>query len=207
MHLRGPMNISQLAVYQVPDEASKMTKRSRVPFYNRRQALRQRDSNYDNLNISQPLNSRTWTTSTICNPASTVTSTVTVTSCPNRPSINSTALANTTYVGTPLSCLPTPDPQSTAIDPSHTLAVSFITYNSTCRSFPTGTQNLERHPNVASRPTPAQSPCPVVDTAHIRKRAADWDRVAYYTSLAPAEATGFSFLANLGDPQESGTFD
>ncbi|KAJ4406767.1 target of Sbf [Didymella pomorum] len=31
--------------------------------------------------------------------------------------------------------------------------------------------------------------------------------MAYYTSAAPAEATGFSFLANLGDPRQSGTFD
>jgi hypothetical protein len=37
--------------------------------------------------------------------------------------------------------------------------------------------------------------------------AATWDRVAYYTSAAPAAATGFAFLANLGDPQKSGTFD
>lgn len=34
-----------------------------------------------------------------------------------------------------------------------------------------------------------------------------WNRVAYYTSSSPAEATGFAFLANLGDPQKSGTFD
>jgi hypothetical protein len=31
--------------------------------------------------------------------------------------------------------------------------------------------------------------------------------VAYYTSTAPAQATGLSFLANVGDPQKSGTFD
>ena len=37
--------------------------------------------------------------------------------------------------------------------------------------------------------------------------ASVWSRVAYYTSTAPAAATGFAFLANLGDPQKSGTFD
>lgn len=37
--------------------------------------------------------------------------------------------------------------------------------------------------------------------------ASSWSRVAYYTSAAPAAATGFAFLANLGDPQQSGTFD
>ncbi|KAF2442521.1 hypothetical protein P171DRAFT_523321 [Karstenula rhodostoma CBS 690.94] len=37
--------------------------------------------------------------------------------------------------------------------------------------------------------------------------ASTWSRVAYYTSAAPAAASGFAFLANLGDPQKSGTFD
>ncbi|KAF2636177.1 hypothetical protein P280DRAFT_410219 [Massarina eburnea CBS 473.64] len=37
--------------------------------------------------------------------------------------------------------------------------------------------------------------------------AGTWSRVAYYTSAQPAAATGFAFLANLGDPQKSGTFD
>jgi hypothetical protein len=47
MHLRGPMNISQLAVYQIPNEALKMQKRNSVPFYNRRRAWRQRASGGD----------------------------------------------------------------------------------------------------------------------------------------------------------------
>ncbi|KAF1959296.1 hypothetical protein CC80DRAFT_490251 [Byssothecium circinans] len=42
----------------------------------------------------------------------------------------------------------------------------------------------------------------------VNKAAASiWSRVASYTSTAPAAATGFAFLANLGDPQKSGTFD
>jgi hypothetical protein len=41
----------------------------------------------------------------------------------------------------------------------------------------------------------------------VAQATGDWSRVAYYTSAAPAEATGLSFLANLGDPQKSGTFD
>ncbi|KAF2266061.1 hypothetical protein CC78DRAFT_615368 [Lojkania enalia] len=44
-------------------------------------------------------------------------------------------------------------------------------------------------------------------TEKVSKRAAGWDRVAYYTSTAPAEATGIVFLANLGDDRVSGTFD
>jgi hypothetical protein len=207
MHLRGPMNISQLAVYQVPNEASKMRKRSTVPFYSRRRALKQRNPSYDIPKIAHLLEKRTWSTSTICNSASTVTSTVTVRSCTSGSSAISTAPPNTTYVGPPLPCLSTLGYQSTTVHPSQTQVASLSAHNCTCESLPMVTQNLERHPKIASRPTSAQFPSPSVDTAHIHKRAADWDRVAYYTSAAPAEATGFSFLANLGDPRQSGTFD
>lgn len=57
---------------------------------------------------------------------------------------------------------------------------------------------------------------PAVSESHIQPlhvndvsnaAAGAWSRVASYTSAAPAEATGFAFLANLGDPQKSGTFD
>ncbi|KAF2869559.1 putative TOS1-like glycosyl hydrolase-domain-containing protein [Massariosphaeria phaeospora] len=37
--------------------------------------------------------------------------------------------------------------------------------------------------------------------------APPWSRIASYTSAAPAAATGFAFLANLGDERKSGTFD
>ena len=207
MHLRGPMNISQLAVYQMPDEASKMKKRSTVPFYNRRRALKQRNPSHVTPKITRPLDKRTWTTSTICNSASTVTSTVTVTSCMSGSSAVFTALPNTTYISPHLPCLPAPGSQSATVNPSQTEATSLPAHNCTCQGQPTVTQNLHHHPKIASRPTLAQSLSLNVDTAHIRKRAAGWDRVAYYTSAAPAEATGFSFLANLGDPRQSGTFD
>lgn len=207
MHLRGPMNISQLAVYQVPSEAFKLRNRNTVPFYNRRRALKQRDINHNNKDNIQPLNKRTWTDSTNCSSATTVTSTVTVTSCASSLSSVSTALPNTTYVGPPLPCLPTSDSTSIATDPSHAPVVNSPSSNCTCRSPPTVTQNLERHPKIALRPMPTQPPRSISDTAEIRKRAAAWDRVAYYTSVAPAQATGFSFLANLGDPRQSGTFD
>ncbi|KAF1997624.1 hypothetical protein P154DRAFT_605306 [Amniculicola lignicola CBS 123094] len=55
---------------------------------------------------------------------------------------------------------------------------------------------------VAGSRTSDPSATPVVHAA-----AAEWGRVAYYTSTAPAEATGLAFLANLGDPRLSGTFD
>jgi len=39
------------------------------------------------------------------------------------------------------------------------------------------------------------------------KAGGDWQRVAYYTSSAPASASGFAFMANLGAEGCSGTFD
>jgi hypothetical protein len=206
MHLRGPMNISQLAVYQVPNEASQMKKRSTVPFYNRRRALKHGGNVHDNVNNPQSLHKRTWTTTTSCSSVSTVTSTVTVTSCTSGLSSISTALSNTTYTGPILSCLATPDVTSTAMDISQTPVASLPSPNCTCQNPPV-TQDLERHPKIVSRLSPDQSPSLTSDPVKIHKRAPDWDRVAYYTSAAPAEATGFSFLANLGDPRQSGTFD
>jgi hypothetical protein len=49
-----------------------------------------------------------------------------------------------------------------------------------------------------STPAPDQS---------VNAAAAEWARIASYTSAAPAQATGLTFLANRGDPQKSGTFD
>jgi hypothetical protein len=37
--------------------------------------------------------------------------------------------------------------------------------------------------------------------------AAAWNRVAYYTSSTPAQASGLAFMANLGYEGCSGTFD
>jgi hypothetical protein len=54
----------------------------------------------------------------------------------------------------------------------------------------------------ASKTEPAEKVDPEVVAA-----AAAWKRIAYYTSTSPAEATGFAFLANLGDDRKSGTFD
>jgi hypothetical protein len=98
MHLRGPMNVSQFAVYQLPGDMHTLQKRSTMPFY-----MHQRE-----LNKREPIQPTT-----------------------------------------------TPEPKREMMD----------------------------------------------------RAGADWSRVAYYTSTAPAQATGLSFLANLGDPQMSGTFD
>jgi hypothetical protein len=115
MHLRGPMNISQLAVYQLPSEMHTSRKRATVPFYNRRRAMERRET-------------------TVANP------------------MHKTTVAG----GTPS------DEEKASTAPGHDI---------------------------------------------VRRQASSWNRVAYYTSAAPAAATGLSFLANLGDPQESGTFD
>lgn len=207
MHLRGPMNISQLAVYQLSDEASKLKKRRTVPFYNRRRALKQQDPSYDNLNDTQLLDKRAWSISPVCSSASAVTSSVTVINSSGEPSAISSALLNTTCIGPLSSSFFAPDTKSTAVESSQTLVASFPYDNCTRLSFPTVTQSLERHRKVASRPTPAKSLCPVINPVHALQGAVGWGRVAYYTSSAPAQATGFSFLANLGDPRESGTFD
>jgi hypothetical protein len=113
MHLRGPMNVSQLAVYQLPSDMHTLRKRNTVPFYNGRRALGRRDAYFTALEQSLP---------------------------------TTTSSSNNRKITTP-------------------------------------EKNMGR------------------------RAGADWSRVAYYTSAAPAQATGLSFLANLGDPRESGTFD
>lgn len=95
MHLRGPMNVSQLAVYQLPAEVHMMKERNIVSFYNRRRALQQRytypGANFDEP--SQPSNTSPFLelkgdTTTSCS-RQTVTSTVTVTDCSTSTSIAS----------------------------------------------------------------------------------------------------------------------
>ena len=205
MHLRGPMNVSQLAVYQLPSEIHTLQKRNTVPFYNRRRALNKRQTDFtaqvpfQDADPSLPLEKRTFNTTTSCSPR-TVTTTVTVTDCePDRPTSTIEPLQNTTYVGTLLPCMPTPSPSS----PGANLSAP----NCTCENPPTPSMSSEQQ-LVASTPLPVKRTS-AADGKHTfnRRAAADWSRVAYYTSAAPAQATGFSFLANLGDPQKSGTFD
>jgi hypothetical protein len=178
MHIRGPMNVSQLAVYQLPSDMHTLQKRDSIPFYNR-QAAKKREAD---------LQARTFNTTKGCRPA-TVTTTITVTSCePERPT--NTPPSNTAYIGPPLPCLPSAS--------STTLEASQAHSNCTCNNSQSAVVALEQ---PAAAPTPAMAP------AAAKRAAADWSQVAYYTSSAPAQATGFSFLANLGDPRNSGTFD
>jgi hypothetical protein len=204
MHLRGPMNVSQLAVYQLPSDMHTLQKRETIPFYNRRRALHPRNiesTRGSALASVYPLfpSGGSSSTTTSCTPWTT-TVTVTVTDCePDQSTETIGATPDTTYVGPRLPCMPTPTPSTSAT----------ISPDSDC-------------PCKASSPPPKAHGLPVAATATLpsikradaapekklgRRAGADWSRVAYYTSTAPAQATGLSFLANVGDPQKSGTFD
>lgn len=208
------MNVSQLAVYQVPSEVSKMRKRNTVPFYDRRRALKQIDSDtaeidhLDDTNNASVLDRRMRKTNSNCSSQSTVTTSVFLTDC-GRTTLSSasTAFPNSTNVGSPLPCLPTSDVQSTSLEASGTPNDSLLSSSCTCGSPTITTKAIERHPEATLKPTSMRTSISDDEKSGARKRAAAWDRVAYYTSAAPAQATGFSFLANLGDPEESGTFD
>jgi hypothetical protein len=172
IHLRGPMNISQLAVYQLPAEVHTMQKRTTVPFYNRRRAAK-REVPTNTSTATAPTQSKAgWF-----------------------PFFKAQPLPNTTYVGPPLPCLPTP---ATALGAN----LSSPDNNCACNSTKHLVERPDRQPFVSATPSPTH------DASRNAKRQADsWSRVAYYTSTAPAQATGLTFMANLGDPQKSGTFD
>ncbi|CAN9340353.1 unnamed protein product [Alternaria sp. RS040] len=186
------MNVSQLAVYQLPDEVHTMQKRTTVPFYNRRRALEQRET---------PVISDT-------------TATPTQSSSPgwlNR-------LNKWTY-SPPLSCMTASaaasiaDPASSASnctcgndrvdDPIFQRPNGQVYVSPTSVLKPTSSSTQNTSP-VFQRPNgqPYDIPAPL-PSSMVKRQVADWSRVAYYTSTAPAQATGLSFMANLGDPQNA----
>jgi len=69
-------------------------------------------------------------------------------------------------------------------------------------SSPQETLPVSQRPDGQPFDIPSLSPSPIS-----KRQGSDWKRIAYYTSTSPAQATGLSFMANLGDPQKSGTFD
>jgi len=97
------------------------------------------------------------------------------------------------------------------------ISVSSSTAHIACSSCLTPTPSLSDIPHVrkdtsnvdiANNQTPTRPPDRRRENKNAKRAGAGvWDRVAYYTSTSPATATGFAFLANLGDPQKSGTFD
>lgn len=193
MHLRGPMNVSQLAVYQLPSEIHTMQKRDSIPFFGRRRAMNKRHAVNEAQAILEQdghLEKRTFNHTTSCS-QKTVTKTVTMTDCDAPLPTSSVPMApNTTYVGPPLPCLPTTS--------TSTLSQNVSSDVCPCtRSVANKTLSLS---------TPRQTKM-MFNSDFAKRAGSDWNRVAYYASAAPAQATGFSFLANLGDPQKSGTFD
>jgi hypothetical protein len=353
MHLRGPMNVSQLAVYQLPNEVRTMEKRNTVPFYNRRRSLKQAEASVAADTTTVPAESTTsswmnlfnkWACGTTSSCVSTlVTQTVTVKAVCSSTSTAQFA-SSTTAMGPPLPYMPpaattlnvsftSPEPDcpcdkdedldnifqrpngqayvspihGRALAPSstgHILPVSqhpdgqpfdySPTHDHVPTPAPSSTQDIlpvSQHPDgqpfdvsptndhvpkpsstqeplpvsqrpdgqpfVISAPEPAPAPSstsellpvsqhidgqpfvvgsapklgPVPSSTQgtlpvsqhpdgqpfdvpnpssspiVKRQATDWRRVAYYTSTAPAQATGLTFMANLGDPQKSGTFD
>lgn len=200
MHLRGPMNVSQLAVYQLPADVHTLRKRKTVPFYNRRRALHEQDASTLAHGTVSPLalriSERTTNSRSSCSP-STVTATVTVTECDPLRSTSAASMGHDT---------------ASASSPAR--------YMHDGRRYPTGNSSLAPHhacTNAITSPVAGSQPNSLRDCIKHEVRttersvypraASDWSRVGYYTSAAPAQATGLSFLANLGDPQRSGTFD
>jgi hypothetical protein len=201
MHLRGPMNISQLAVYQLPSDMHTLGKRSTVPFYNRRRATNKRDhdSTSDALSDTDQGSSLERRTFNTCGPR-TVTTTVTVTECTSTFAASTIQLLpDTTYIGPALPCMPTP----TLSGPGSGISRADCTCDSS--TSPSVIPELDL---PAFRPFPGVQRRSMIETSEVvRRDAGDWSRVAYYTSAAPSQATGFSFLGNQGDPEKSGTFD
>ncbi|KAF2204489.1 hypothetical protein GQ43DRAFT_409475 [Delitschia confertaspora ATCC 74209] len=61
--------------------------------------------------------------------------------------------------------------------------------------------SLEHAELASTAPSTASSP------SIVSAEEATWNRVAYYASKSPAQATGFAFMANVGNPGVSGTWD
>ncbi|KAF2736585.1 hypothetical protein EJ04DRAFT_521802 [Polyplosphaeria fusca] len=192
MHLRGPMNISKIAIYTLSASASNVeSERSDIlpersqrtgrqaqaaplgQLLSRRRAqpsTTSRPSHYSASIEANPQHFNTrWFKKSDSGICSTQLQPVTITETVYLPEtacecIASTANENTTILAT--------DPYSTGCPTSSEPTVSL----------------------AISRPT-------------VAARAVGWNRIASYTSAAPAEATGIVFLANLGDERKSGTFD
>jgi hypothetical protein len=203
-----------------------MQKRTIVPFYNRRRSLEQRETPMATNDTTKPTQStlssffnlfskRAHSTTTSCIPTA-VTKTVTVKAVCSSTSTPQSA-PNTTYIGPPLPCLPTfaatstlyspsPKPDCTCVDDQDPDTIfqrpNGQVYVSPAPSSTQDTLPVLQRPNRQPFDMPESAPSPIV-----KRQATDWRRIAYYTSTAPAQATGFSFMANLGDPQKSGTFD
>lgn len=149
---------------------------------------------------------------------SVVTTTVhdTVTTCPED-QVSSSALFtselqfNASSEEPPCPCMTTMEAQIPSTDASQTSesdCTSTVT-DSVAMAFPLPVKRNGKGQVSTSMYTPTkQQTTSTAQVENVNKADASmWNRVAYYTSTAPAAATGFAFLANLGDPRMSGTFD
>lgn len=239
MHLRGPMNVSQVAVYSLASTVSNQR--------DRRSSMLESHDVSDSVSVEIDVNvdlPDDWTNDSLlpltpstaangtmsapdctplsCSTTSTTTITVTTTRCNiDCPSGNSSLMSNL-FMGTTAASTthleasdlsptishvlsahpdsPCPCATSTATSTTSRPLVGFGT------SLSTGGQDFLPTPTtlvkIARRSTDTHT-----SAAQVTAAAASWIRNAYYTSTAPAQATGLAFLANLGDPQKSGTFD
>lgn len=120
------------------------------------------------------------------------------------------ALTNTAFAGTPLEDGEELGRRKEALRTKHTIVLPTADHhaadnkgggftlpvNHTGRPTPSTLTTLAQRQNSTPKPNP-----------RVKVAAAGWNRIASYTSAAPAQATGFAFLGNKGDPQKSGTFD
>lgn len=247
MHLRGPMNVSQIAVYSLGSSISKRPKQ--------RSALQKGYINEDegelpghavvreshaNPSLTSPGQAEDlvlrWANESLAAPTS---QTLAYSTPPNyNPTECGTTVTMTrtiTSIATSceMRCAPI-EIQSTSAKPSKGLSPlpsvshsSFIQSEAPCScttQIPTVTSffpiNVTIDVPSIDVPTRIQVSTPstfvtivkrstqtLTSPQEVTATAAIWKRIAYYTSTAPPEATGFAFLANLGDDRKSGTFD
>ncbi|CAN9132778.1 unnamed protein product [Alternaria alternata] len=190
------MNVSQLAVYQLPDEVHTMQKRTTVPFYNRRRALEQRETPVISDTTATPTQSSSpswfnrlnkWTYSTTAGPPLSCMTTFAAASIADPASSASDCTCGKDPVDDPI--FQRPNGQVYVSPTSVLTPASFSTQD---------TSPVFQRPN--GQPYDIPTPLP---SSMVKRQAADWSRIAYYTSTAPAQATGLSFMANLGDPQNA----
>lgn len=190
------MNVSQLAVYQIPSDAQKMQKRNTVPFYNRWRALRKRDMARDVAIVDE--HPQLADTDISLRSEQTMDST---TNC-RRLTVTPTIIAKACATSDP------PSPHFLAVEPSTSITNrSYSVSGSTYKNLPSIARPTEVQAEITSSLTATLNVEAIPKRHDVHVAAMDWSRVAFYTSAAPAQATGLSFLANLGDPQKSGTFD
>ncbi|KAF2118285.1 putative TOS1-like glycosyl hydrolase-domain-containing protein [Lophiotrema nucula] len=126
--------------------------------------------------------------------------------------------SNSTMQSTTMSTSTIPAPNATqSVSPSVPChSEPRPTPSCTCALSPTPTSMLDPyftpHPTFSEPSDVSYSPLEsnypsALSKNDISRRAAVWSQVAYYTSNAPAQASGITFLANLGDDRKSGTFD